>query len=108
MCDAIELQAQKLCDISWCVVRSTSKRELYCILLLAVWTMSSCLSSELYVICSRSLASHMQPQPGLGWWLMHAMGGCTSGGNASLGEPAAYQASLHRFRVGMDDVELPE
>ena len=34
--------------------------------------------------------------------------GCTSGRNASLGEPAAYQASLHRFGVGMDRLRPPE
>ena len=28
-------------------------------------------------------------------------GGCMGGRNASLGEPAVYQASLHRFGVGM-------
>ena len=57
------------------------------------------LSSELHAICSCSLAGHKQPHPGVGWWLMHPTwaGGCTGGRNASLGEPAAYQASLHRF-----------
>ena len=34
--------------------------------------------------------------------------GCTSGSNASLGEPAAYQASLHRIGVGMDSHRPPE
>ena len=60
------------------------------------------LSSELYAICSRSVAGHVQPHPRLGWVVDAWAGGCTSGRNASLGEPAAYQASLHRFGVGMD------
>ena len=35
-------------------------------------------------------------------------GGCTSGRNASLGERAACQASLHRFGVGVDSVRPAE
>ena len=40
-----------------------------CIASGSAWTVSSCLSSELYAICSRSLAGHMQPQgiPCRGW-----------------------------------------
>ena len=34
--------------------------------------------------------------------------GCTSGRNASSGEPAAYQARWHRFGVGLDSVRPPE
>ena len=33
---------------------------------------------------------------------------CTSGRNACLGKPATYQASWHRFAVGVDSVQLPE
>ena len=34
--------------------------------------------------------------------------GCTSGRNASSGEPAAYQARWHRSRVGLDSVQPPQ
>ena len=34
--------------------------------------------------------------------------GCTSGRNASQGEPTAYQARWHRFGVGLDSVRPPE
>ena len=34
--------------------------------------------------------------------------GCTSGRNASQGEPTAYQARWHRFEAGLDSVRPPE
>ena len=69
------------------------------------WATSSRLSSELYAICSRVLAGPVQPQSSPSSMVVDAWaGGCTCGRNASLGEPAAYQARSHRSGDGMDSV----
>ena len=54
---------------------------------------------------------HTVASPSIGWWLMHVMGGRLhkrAERKLTLGELAAYQASLHRFGVGMDSVRPPE
>ena len=66
----------------------------------SAWTLSGRLSSELYAICSRSVAGWPRATTSPSSMVVDARaGGCKCGRNASLGEPAAYQASLHHFSV---------
>ena len=76
----------------------------------SAWTVSGRLSYELYAARSRSVGGAMQahPRQGYGGSGERWADGCTSGRNASQGEPTAYQARWHRFGVGLDSVRPPE
>ena len=61
----------------------------------SAWTVCSRLRSEMYAIGFRAVADPVQPQPPSSTVVDAWAGGCTCVRNASLCEPAAYQARWH-------------
>ena len=66
-------------------------------------------SSELYAVCSRSIASVVYPSsPPLTVSASKAVVACGYASSEGQGDAAAYQTSWHRLRVGQDSPHQPK